>query len=73
MSNEKHTPPRELVNKTEAARRLGVHPDTIERWGSDGKLTVYRIQTGGKRLPIRYDAAEVDALAVPVTTIRSFR
>lgn len=67
MSNDSH--PRELIGKVEAGRRLGVHPDTIERMGNNGRLTVYRIQTGGQRLPIRYDAAEVDALAVPVTTV----
>lgn len=47
----------------EEAQRIGVHPKTLRRRISEGRLTGYRL--AGSRL-IRLDPAEVDALLRPI-------
>lgn len=46
------------ISTSEAARRLGVHPDTIVRWADAGRLACWRTP-GGQR---RFTPADVDAL-----------
>lgn len=59
-------PKRQLISVLEAADRLHVSGKTIRRYVAAGRLTAYRV--GAKLL--RLDAAEVDALARPVQTVR---
>lgn len=59
--------PRKYETIAEAARRIGVHPNTLRRRIADGGLTAYRF---GPRL-IRLDAGEVDALLRAVPNARS--
>lgn len=54
--------PTKLISVVDAAERLAVHPITIRRMLADGRLTGFRV--GGHLL--RIDAAEVEALLVPV-------
>ncbi|MDI9943270.1 excisionase family DNA-binding protein [Rhodococcus sp. IEGM 1302] len=51
-----------MISVVDAAKRLAVHPITIRRMLADGRLTGFRV--GGHLL--RIDAAEVEALLVPV-------
>ena len=44
----------------QAASRLGVHPDTVRRWESQGKLVASRL---GNRRDRRFAVAEIDAFA----------
>ena len=53
---------RELCSIQEAARRYGVHRDTILRRISSGQLTAYRF---GPRL-VRVDVAELEGLLKPI-------
>ena len=48
-----------LLSVKQAAVRLGVHPDTIRAWSSDGRLPFERIGARGDR---RFDVADLDAL-----------
>ncbi|WP_241228456.1 helix-turn-helix transcriptional regulator [Corynebacterium hylobatis] len=48
----------ELMTGRQVADLLKVHPRTVRRWSTDGRLT--RIRLGPRS--IRYDAAEVQAL-----------
>ena len=50
-----------LLTVSQAARLLGVHPNTIRAWTDSGRLTAYRINSRGDR---RYRAGEVRALLV---------
>ena len=47
-----------------AAERYEVHPATVRRWISDGRITGYRF---GPRM-IRVDLDELDALFRPMAT-----
>jgi excisionase family DNA binding protein len=57
-----HTP-REPVwlTRAEAARRLRVHPDTIDKWTREGRLARYLLPSGQPR----FRTDDVDALAQP--------
>ncbi|MCX6129045.1 MAG: IS607 family transposase [Proteobacteria bacterium] len=44
---------------TEAAKHLGVHPDTLRRWANDGKIKIAGKTPGGQRL---FDLAEISEL-----------
>lgn len=68
-SNERYVPIRgqaepEYVSIPEAAREVGVHPKTIRRWISAGRLHGYRF---GPRM-IRVDRTEVRAMLKPLAT-----
>jgi diguanylate cyclase (GGDEF)-like protein/excisionase family DNA binding protein len=53
-----------LLSVSQAARLLGVHPNTIRAWTDSGRLTAYRINERGDR---RYRRSEVEALLVEDT------
>jgi excisionase family DNA binding protein len=59
--------PARPVSTAQAAARAGVHPRTILRYVTQGRLTGYRI---GPRL-IKVDLDEVDRLFRPVPTVGS--
>ncbi len=44
---------------TEAAKHLGVHPDTLRRWANDGKIKIAGKTPGGHRL---FDLKEISEL-----------
>ena len=44
---------------TEAAKHLGVHPDTLRRWANDGKIKIAGKTPGGQRL---FDLAEISQI-----------
>ncbi len=44
-----------MLTTTEAARYLGVHPNTVRRWESRGLLPAYRLGTRGDRRFLRED------------------
>jgi excisionase family DNA binding protein len=46
-----------------AAKRLGVHPDTVVAWADAGKLACWRTP-GGQR---RFSPADIEALMEPQT------
>jgi excisionase family DNA binding protein len=48
----------ELISTAQAARRLGVSPNTIRNYVADGQLTAIRV---GPKL-LKFDADEVDSL-----------
>src|SRR5665213_2360311 len=48
-----------LVRLQEAAKCLGVHPDTLRRWANDGKVKVAAMTRGGHRL---FDLSELEKL-----------
>ena len=45
-----------LLNVTEAARRLGIHPHTLRSWADKGLIPVVRTLTGYRR----FDPDELD-------------
>jgi excisionase family DNA binding protein len=45
-----------LLNVTEAARRLGIHPHTLRAWADKGLVPVVRTLTGYRR----FDPEELD-------------
>ena len=45
-----------LLNVTEAARRLGIHPHTLRAWADRGLIPVVRTLTGYRR----FDPVEID-------------
>ena len=47
---------RRLLNVTEAARRLGIHPHTLRSWADKGLVPVVRTLTGYRR----FDPDEID-------------
>lgn len=55
---------RHLIPLAEAAKRLGVDPVTLRRWGAQGRIHLYRI---GPRF-LRVDVDELDALVEIVNT-----
>ncbi len=58
----------EYITPREAAKHLGVHPQSLRRWEAEGKLTTYRTP-GGQR---RFQKEEVEKLALvrrPNTTV----
>lgn len=61
-AKESPTPPRVLIDLTDAAAALHCSQRTIRRRIASGELTGYRF---GKRL-IRIDAAELDTLLRPI-------
>jgi excisionase family DNA binding protein len=48
----------ELISTAQAARRLGVSPNTIRNYVANGQLTAIRV---GPKL-LKFDVAEVDSL-----------
>jgi len=40
-----------LLTLQEACRRLGVHPNTLRKWGKQGKIRVVRTVGGRRRIP----------------------
>jgi excisionase family DNA binding protein len=56
---------RTLIDVRDAAAHLGVSERTIRNYVAEGRLTAYRV---GPQL-LRFDLAEVDALAQPVRTV----
>ena len=50
-----------LLSVSQAARLLGVHPNTVRAWTESGRLTAYRINSRGDR---RYRTGDVRALLV---------
>jgi predicted ArsR family transcriptional regulator len=49
------------LTRQETAARLGVHPDTVDRWASAGLLRPMRYPSpGGGRPTIRYALAEIE-------------
>jgi excisionase family DNA binding protein len=46
-----------LMTINDVAELLGVSRRTVERWITDGRLPA--IQLGGRRAPVRVDAAEL--------------
>jgi excisionase family DNA binding protein len=55
---------RNWATREQAADHLGVHPNTIDRWRTDGLITAYR---AGPRL-LRYDINEIDAALAATNT-----
>lgn len=55
--------PENLITRTQAAERAGVHPATIDRLRKAGKLKTYRVL--GRR-EIHVDPAELDRLVLTV-------
>lgn len=51
-----------LLSPGEAARRLGVHIDTLRRWAADGKIESVRTPGGQRRFP----ESEVDRILAGV-------
>jgi excisionase family DNA binding protein len=45
-----------LLNVTEAARRLGIHPHTLRSWADKGLVPVVRTLTGYRR----FDPGDID-------------
>jgi excisionase family DNA binding protein len=48
------------LNITEAARRLGIHPQTLRAWADKGYVAHIRMPSGYRR----FDPAVIDQLAV---------
>jgi excisionase family DNA binding protein len=46
-----------LLSSTDAAKLLGVHPNTIRRWSDDGMIPAYRV---GKRLDRRFRRTDLE-------------
>lgn len=51
------------ATREQAARYIGVHVNTIDRWNTEGRIQGHR---AGPRL-IRYDLNEIDAMLTPTT------
>jgi len=47
MGNGEHMD--ELLTIREVARLLHIHPNTLRRWSSDGRIRAYRITSRGDR------------------------
>ena len=48
--------PRRLLNVSEAARRMGIHPHTLRSWADKGLVPVVRTLTGYRR----FDPDDID-------------
>ncbi|MEU2106402.1 helix-turn-helix domain-containing protein [Nocardia beijingensis] len=57
-----------LIRLTEGAALAGLHPATLRRWISQGKLAGWRLPSG----QIRVDRAEILQLAKPMPTTVEF-
>ena len=55
----KHGSKRRRLSIGEASQRLGVHPDTLRRWETAGRIKSIRT-LGNQR---RYEETDIDALA----------
>ena len=60
LSITKHskTTPGELLTTGAAAKRLGVSPQTLRRWESEGRITPRRTPGGDRR----YNTADIESL-----------
>lgn len=52
-----------LVSRSQAAKELGVNPETLRRWETAGKITVERTPSGHRR----YDLAQLRGLVSRTT------
>ncbi len=50
---------------TDAAKHLGIHPDTLRRWAKDGKVKVAGYTPGRQRL---FDLKDFEKLGVTLTS-----
>jgi len=57
-----------MLTTTEAARYLGVHPNTVRRWETQGLLPAYRL---GKRGDRRFSRDEIDQFLAESSTSNS--
>ena len=64
MGNGKHID--ELMTIREVAQLLHVHPNTLRRWSSNGRITAYRITSRGDRRFKREEVARFLAELGPV-------
>ena len=53
------TEPKRYLNISEAARRLGIHPQTLRAWADKGYVEHVRMPSGYRR----FDPAVIDELA----------
>lgn len=58
-------PTRQLIPLRDAAAQLGVHPRTLRRYITEGRITGYRI--GDRRVVL--DVADLDQLAQPIPAV----
>lgn len=56
----------------EVAELMGVHPCTVRRWISQGKLSAKKIGTG-RTSPLRISESALNRLGKPVTNIEKRR
>lgn len=54
-----------LLKITDAARHLGIHPDTLRRWANSGKVKVAGFTPGNQRL---FDLRDFERLGVSLTS-----
>lgn len=47
------------IRLSEAARRLGVHPETLRRWAHEGMVTFYVV---GRQHRMEFDPRDITAL-----------
>jgi len=59
MNKQDITPTNNLLTLDAAARILGVHPMTLKRWASAGKLRIVRLPVGNRP---RIEQSEIDRL-----------
>jgi excisionase family DNA binding protein len=52
--------PPKYLTVTEVAEQLQVHPQTVRTMARRGELPSFRIR-GGRRAPLRFDQAKIDA------------
>ena len=72
MGNGEHID--EMLTIRQVARLLHVHPNTLRRWSSDGRIKAYRITSRGDRRFRRSDVARFLAeLNEARTTVDSLR
>jgi excisionase family DNA binding protein len=64
MGNGEHMD--EMLTVREVARLLHVHPNTLRRWSSNGRIKAYRITSGGDRRFRRKEVARFLAKLSPV-------
>ena len=72
MGNGEHMD--ELLTVREVARLLHVHPNTLRRWSSSGRIKAYRITSRGdrrfKREEVARFLAELGQVKEDATTVR---
>jgi hypothetical protein len=61
-TTEQPQPRRRWATRAQAAAHISVHPSTIDRLATDGRLTRYKMAEGSVA---RYDLDELDALLKP--------